>query len=111
MTLAPPRLPRPLADQRTFRQPPLRGMRSPASGFAAIQETNASRSRSDQIAAAYFTNTSVSATVRTPQYTAAPYMLQWKGHAPAKQPEGVHGVDKQLRKSRNIFPPVAFYQR
>lgn len=54
-------------------------MRAPASGFTAIQETNSSLSSSDQIAEAYFTNTSVSATVRTPHYTAVPYTLQWLG--------------------------------
>lgn len=111
MTLAPPRFPRPLADQRTFRQPPLRGMRSPASGLAAIQETNSSRSPSDQIAETYFTNTSVSATVRTPQYTAVPYMLPRQENAPAKKVQGVQRVDQQLMKGRKHSLPAALYPR
>src|SRR5579871_3844766 len=35
MTRTPPRLPRPLADHRTLRQPSERGITSPASGFKA----------------------------------------------------------------------------
>jgi len=52
MTLAPPRLPAPATDQRTFLQPPLPGMMLPASGEAAMKLMNALRSASDQTSAA-----------------------------------------------------------
>jgi len=48
MTLAPPRFPCPADDQRTLRQPALPRMTSPASGLAAIQLMNSTRSTSDQ---------------------------------------------------------------
>ncbi len=65
MTLAPPRLPLPAVDQRTFLQPPLPGMTSPESGLVAIQLTKATRSESAQTSAAYLMKIGVSATVRT----------------------------------------------
>jgi hypothetical protein len=65
MTRAPPRLPRPRADQPTFRQPPLPGMTSPANGSAAIQPMNSFRSSVVHTSAAYLSKMGVSTTVRT----------------------------------------------
>lgn len=46
MTLAPPRLPWPEADQRTLRQPPIPGMTVPASGLAATAAKSMFQQRS-----------------------------------------------------------------
>lgn len=48
MTLKPPLFPAPRRYQCTFRQPPLPGMTSPASGGVASQAQNAPRPSSDQ---------------------------------------------------------------
>src|SRR5574337_670292 len=63
MTLAPPRLPRLDAAQRTLRQPPLPGITSPASGLAASHPQNAKRSSALQIASTSCLNSGVSAMV------------------------------------------------
>jgi len=106
MTLAPPRLPVPVTDQRTFRQPPLPGMTLPASGDPAMKLMNAVRSASDQTSAAYRWKTAVSATVRTQRLYGNAVEFARVAYAAPCLGEGLGLAALVLKERTSSFPPT-----